>query len=75
MAAIRHQFGLDEPVPVQFFKYVDNALHGNLGISARNGIGVGRIIDNHCHALENVLGLATGAAFNDDFACRSGLRP
>lgn len=44
MAAIRHQFGLDEPVPVQFFKYVDNALHGNLGISARNGIGVGRII-------------------------------
>jgi len=44
MAAIRHQFGLDEPVPVQFYKYVDNALHGNLGFSARNGISVGRII-------------------------------
>jgi len=44
MAALRHKFGLDEPVPVQFFKYVDNALQGNLGTSARNGISVGRII-------------------------------
>ncbi|GAC1537252.1 MAG: ABC transporter permease [Acidimicrobiales bacterium] len=44
LAAIRHQFGLDRPVPVQFVKYVTNALHGNLGQSARNGIGVGRII-------------------------------
>lgn len=44
LAAIRHQFGLDQPVPVQFAKYVDNALHGNLGQSARNGIGVGHII-------------------------------
>lgn len=44
LAAIRHQFGLDQPVPVQFAKYVDNALHGNLGRSARNGIGVGHII-------------------------------
>ncbi len=44
LAAIRHQFGLDQPVPVQFVKYVDNALQGNLGQSARNGLGVGRII-------------------------------
>ena len=44
LAAIRHQFGLDQSVPVQFGKYVGNALRGNLGTSARNGIGVGRII-------------------------------
>jgi len=44
LAAIRHQFGLDQPVPVQFVKYVGNALQGNLGQSARNGLGVGRII-------------------------------
>ena len=44
LAAIRHQFGLDQPVPLQFVKYVGNALQGNLGQSARNGLGVGRII-------------------------------
>ncbi len=44
LAAIRHQFGLDQPVPVQFARYVGNALQGNLGQSARNGLGVGRII-------------------------------
>jgi len=44
LAAIRHQFGLDQPVPVQFVRYVGNALQGNLGQSARNGLGVGRII-------------------------------
>lgn len=44
LAAIRHQFGLDQPVPVQFVKYLGNAVQGNLGQSARNGIGVGRII-------------------------------
>lgn len=44
LTAIRHQFGLDQPVPVQFVKYLRNAVQGNLGQSARNGIGVGRII-------------------------------
>jgi len=44
LAAIRYQFGLDQPVPVQFVRYVGNALQGNLGQSARNGLGVGRII-------------------------------
>jgi len=44
LAAIRHQFGLDQPVPVQFVKYVGNALQGNFGQSARNGTGVGQTI-------------------------------
>ena len=44
LSAVRHQFGLDQPVPVQFVKYLGNAVQGNLGQSARNGIGVGRII-------------------------------
>jgi peptide/nickel transport system permease protein len=44
LAQIRHQFGLDQSIPVQFEHYLTNAVHGNLGRSARNGIGVGTII-------------------------------
>ena len=28
VAAVRHSFGLDQPLPVQYLKYVGNALHG-----------------------------------------------
>ena len=31
VAAVRHSFGLDQPLPVQYVKYVGNALHGDLG--------------------------------------------
>jgi peptide/nickel transport system permease protein len=30
---VRHQFGLDRPLPVQYVVYLDNLLHGNLGVS------------------------------------------
>jgi peptide/nickel transport system permease protein len=30
---VRHEFGLDKPLPVQYVVYIDNLLHGNLGIS------------------------------------------
>ena len=33
VAAFRHQWGLDKPVPVQFVVYLGNLLHGDLGIS------------------------------------------
>ena len=33
LAALRHSYGLDRPLLVQFWTYVDNLLHGNLGIS------------------------------------------
>jgi peptide/nickel transport system permease protein len=32
-AALRHQLGLDKPIPVQFVIWLVNALHGNLGAS------------------------------------------
>jgi ABC-type dipeptide/oligopeptide/nickel transport system permease component len=35
VANIRHQFHLDEPMIVQFGYYVNDLLHGNLGISIR----------------------------------------
>ena len=31
--ALRHQYGLDQPLIVQYVSYLGNALHGNLGLS------------------------------------------
>ena len=36
VAAFRHQYGLDKPVPVQYVVYLKNLLHGNLGISEQS---------------------------------------
>src|SRR5439155_676148 len=33
LTRIRHEHGLDQPVPVQFLVYLRNAVGGNLGIS------------------------------------------
>jgi peptide/nickel transport system permease protein len=55
LIAIRQQFGLDQPIPVQYFKYVVNALHGNLGHSSRTGLSVA---DSIGHAVQVTLQLA-----------------
>jgi peptide/nickel transport system permease protein len=34
---LRHELGLDAPLPVQYLRYVGNALHGDLGTSIRSG--------------------------------------
>jgi peptide/nickel transport system permease protein len=34
-AELRHRFGLDAPIPVQYVRWVDDILHGNLGKSYR----------------------------------------
>ena len=33
VAAIRHQYGLDQSLPMQFLHYVDDVLHGDMGTS------------------------------------------
>jgi ABC-type dipeptide/oligopeptide/nickel transport system permease component len=33
----RHELGLDQPLPLQYLRYVGNALHGDLGTSIRSG--------------------------------------
>src|SRR6266536_4613208 len=33
IARIRHQYGLDKPIPVQYWNYVKTLAHGNLGTS------------------------------------------
>lgn len=37
LAAIRRQYGLDQSLPVQFWHFLSNAVHGDLGISIRTG--------------------------------------
>ena len=44
LAAIRHHYGLDQPVWVQFGHFVANALHGDFGVSVRTGIPVSSML-------------------------------
>ena len=36
LAQLRHELGLDAPLPVQYARYMGNALHGDLGTSIRS---------------------------------------
>jgi peptide/nickel transport system permease protein len=58
LAAIRQSFGLDQSIPVQYVRYVGNALHGDLGRSSRTGLPVATSIG---HAIPVTLQLATFA--------------
>jgi peptide/nickel transport system permease protein len=58
LAEIRHSFGLDQPIPVQYLRYVGNAVRGNLGRSARTGLPVADTIG---HALPVTVQLAVFA--------------
>lgn len=40
LAALRTQYGLDRPIPVQFATFVGRAARGDLGVSIRTGIPV-----------------------------------
>jgi peptide/nickel transport system permease protein len=53
--AVRHSFGLDQPIPVQYVKYVGNALRGDLGTSSRTGLPVAESIG---HAIPVTLQLS-----------------
>jgi peptide/nickel transport system permease protein len=58
LAQIREKFGLDQPVWLQYVKYVNNALHGDLGRSSRTGLDVSTSIG---HALPVTMQLAVFA--------------
>lgn len=40
LAAIRSEYGLDQPLPVQFWRFVSHAVQGDLGTSIRTGATV-----------------------------------
>jgi peptide/nickel transport system permease protein len=58
VAAVRHSFGLDQPIPVQYVRYVGNALQGDLGRSSRTGLPVSSSIG---HAVPVTLQLSVFA--------------
>lgn len=44
VAAIRQEFGLDKPLPVQYVDYLSETLQGNLGRSTQDRLPVGTIL-------------------------------
>ncbi len=44
IAAIRHQYGLDQPLPVQYADYLGRLIHGDLGRSTQDGLPVAHIL-------------------------------
>src|SRR5262245_48634659 len=43
-AALKHEYGLDRPLPVQFGDYIWGALHGDLGQSWQRGRPVSLLV-------------------------------
>jgi peptide/nickel transport system permease protein len=70
IAQVRHDFGLDRPLPVQLVRYVGEILHGNLGYSFANRQPVTGLIAGRLGAtleltltgllLASLLGIALG---------------
>jgi peptide/nickel transport system permease protein len=58
LAAIRHSYGLDQSLPVQYLRYIQKAATGDLGRSPRTGLSVA---DSIGHALPVTLQLAAFA--------------
>ncbi|MEU4482444.1 ABC transporter permease [Micromonospora sp. NPDC023966] len=44
LEAIRHHYGLDQPLPIQFAQYVERLVQGDFGVSIRTGIPVSSML-------------------------------
>jgi peptide/nickel transport system permease protein len=44
VALLRHEWGLDRPLPVQYAKFMGRLLHGDLGSSLFYGVGAGHLV-------------------------------
>ncbi|NUR74730.1 MAG: ABC transporter permease [Thermoleophilia bacterium] len=44
VALLRHQWGLDRPLPVQYGKFMGRVVHGDLGTSLFYGVSAGRLV-------------------------------
>jgi peptide/nickel transport system permease protein len=49
-AKLRSELGLDQPFPVQFARFVDNAVHGDFGRSLRQGRPVSTLLEERLPA-------------------------
>ncbi|HTK06410.1 MAG TPA: ABC transporter permease [Ktedonobacteraceae bacterium] len=57
-AALRASFGLDDPLPVQYLKWVGNALRGNFGFSFATSEPVSTVIVEHFPATLELFSVA-----------------
>jgi peptide/nickel transport system permease protein len=55
---VRDQLGLNDPFPVQYVKFLGNALQGNLGVSYRQGRPVSEIIAERAPATLELAGVS-----------------
>jgi len=60
VASVRHQLGLDRPLPVQYLRYLDQLARGNLGRSYVQRIDVSTVVESRLPA---TLELMAGAIF------------
>ena len=67
-ADLRHSLGLDRPVLAQYATYLDRAVHGDLGISYRQRVPVGRLIALRLPYSLELAGVAFVAALSFGFA-------
>jgi peptide/nickel transport system permease protein len=62
IAAIRAKYGLDDPVWVQYWHYLQNSLHGDFGTSVRTGIPVSEMLKSALPVTAELSLLAMGLA-------------
>lgn len=62
LAALRRQFGLDQPLPVQFAVYLRNLPSLNLGFSFRQGLPVADLVAQRLPATLLLMGASIGFA-------------
>ena len=56
--ALVHKFGLDQPLPVRYFKWLASVVHGDLGNSTQSGIPVITEMKNRLPATILLLGIS-----------------
>jgi peptide/nickel transport system permease protein len=63
LAAVRHQLGLDRPLPLQFAGWLSRALRGDWGTSLATGRPAGRMLAEAWPATALLVSLSLGASY------------
>jgi peptide/nickel transport system permease protein len=59
VALLRHTWGLDRPLPVQYEKFMGRLVHGDLGSSLFYNVGAGRLVVNRLPVTLWLIGFGT----------------
>jgi len=78
LAELRHQYGMDKALPLQYFDWINGVLHGNLGQSIMLRESVGKLVADrlpitlHLGLLSMILSSILGITFGVICALRRG---